>query len=227
MPDTLGQAGEIIEISCDVTEIHELSQKLLSVQEQIIFALGNIVETRSQETFGHVQRVALYSLTIAEAYGLDSKSCELLKTASPLHDVGKVGIPDEVLKKPGKLTDEEYRQVKEHATLGYELLKNAEGEIFSTAAVIAREHHERWDGQGYPRGIQKDRIDLFARITAVADVFDAVSSARCYKAAWSFEDSVSYILSQSGQAFDPQLVRCFSDQLAKIREIKELSVEHS
>lgn len=212
---------DLIEISCDVTEAHELAQKLANIQEKIVFTLGNIVESRSEETYKHVERVANYSALIASRYGIKSTEVALIKAASPLHDIGKIAIDDAILKKPAKLTTDEIKKMQTHTTIGYDLLKNAEGEVFEIASKIALNHHERWDGNGYPNRLKKDEIDLYARIVSIADVFDAISSKRVYKDAWSFDEAVDYILSQSALAFDPDLVRSFELEISNIKEIKE------
>lgn len=215
----LPSSNNLLEISCDVTKTHELANQLLSVQEKIVFTLGNIVESRSEETSKHVERVANYAYIIARRCGIDSAKLDLLKAAAPLHDIGKIAIDDAILKKPAKLTDIEMQKMRTHTTVGYDLLKNTEGEVFEVASKIALMHHEKWDGTGYPNALAKEKIDLNARVVAIADVFDAISSKRVYKDAWSLDDAINYIISEKGRSFDPELIDAFYKELDTIKDI--------
>lgn len=206
--------GKSIESALLYNEIEE-------TQKEILFTMGEIGESRSEETGNHVKRVAQYSYILAKASGLSDAEAELLKIASPMHDIGKVGIPDVILQKPGKLTKEEFEFMKTHTTIGYSLLKNSNRPIIKTAATIAHEHHEKWDGTGYPRGLKGEEIHLFARITAIADVFDALSSERAYKKAWELERILKLFNEEKGKQFDPKLVEIFHEQLPQIVRIKE------
>ena len=145
----------------------------------------------------------------------------LLTHASPIHDIGKVAVPDNILLKPGKLTSEEFNIVKTHTTIGYNLLKNSKREILKAAAIVAHEHHERYDGKGYPRGLKGEEIHIYGRIAAIADVFDALGSPRVYKKAWVINDILKYFKEESGKHFDPKLVDILFDNLDKFLEIKE------
>ncbi len=205
----------------DVTEMVRLSEEIESTQREIIYTMGEIGETRSKETGNHVKRVAHYSKELALLYGLNEQEAEILYTASPMHDIGKVGIPDAILLKPGKLTSEEFAIMKTHAELGYEMLKHSSKPILKAAATVAREHHEKFDGSGYPRGIVGEDIHIFGRITAVADVFDALGSERVYKKAWELERILEFFKEQSGKHFDPVLVTLFLNNLERFTAIRD------
>ena len=203
-----------------------LYNEIERTQKEIIFRMGEIGESRSQETANHVKRVAEYSRILAKALGMSEEEADLLKMASPMHDIGKVGIPDSILNKPGKLTDEEFKRMQRHTEDGYHLLKDSPREILQTAAVIAHEHHEKWNGRGYPRGIAGEEIHIFGRITAIADVFDALASDRVYKAAWPVEKIMKIFKEERGEHFDPKLVDLFFEHLDEILAIKDAYADH-
>jgi response regulator RpfG family c-di-GMP phosphodiesterase len=186
-----------------------LNKEIIETQKEIVLTLGEVVETRSKETAFHVKRVAELSKFIASKIGLNDELCELIRMASPMHDVGKIGIPDAILNKPAKLTPEEYDFIKKHTIIGHEILKPSNRKILQTAAVIALEHHEWWDGSGYPRKISGSDIHIFSRITALVDVFDALMHKRSYKEAWELGKVCEFIKSGSGVQFDPLLVSVF------------------
>ena len=192
-----------------------------ATQEEIVYLLGDAVETRSQETGNHVKRVAEISKLLALAMGVDEEKALRLKSASPLHDLGKIAIPDAILNKNGKLDAEEWEIMKTHAEVGYNMLNDSKHETLQYAAIIAHEHHERWDGEGYPRKLVGDDIHLFGRITAVADVFDALNAVRCYKPAWPMDKIEAYFIEQSGKQFDPKIVTVLFDNIAEIKNICE------
>lgn len=198
-----------------------LNKEIIDTQREVIFTLGEIVETRSKETANHVRRVAEYSYLLAVAAGYSEDEAEILRLASPMHDIGKIGIPDHILNKPGKLTPEEFEIIKTHTLIGFEILKQSNRKIMKTAATIAMQHHERWDGTGYPNGIIGENIHPFGRITSVADVFDALGHKRVYKDAWADEEIFSYMRDQSGKMFDPQLVDLLFENMDKLKEIKQ------
>jgi len=202
-------------------ELRDVNKELEETQKDIIFTLGVIGERRSNETANHVKRVAAYSELFAEKYGLSEKEVKLLKDASPMHDIGKVGIKDEILNKPGKLSPEEFEQMKKHTIYGYELLNHSKRNLLKAACIIAYEHHEKWDGSGYPRGLSKDNIHIFGRITAIADVFDALGSDRVYKKAWPDNKVFTYIKEQSGKHFEPKLVDIFFENLDEFLKIRD------
>jgi len=183
-----------------------LQKQTMSVQKDMIHVLGEAIETRSGETGNHVKRVAKLSALLAKHCGLSHREQDVIEIISPMHDVGKISVPEAILDKPGKLTPSEWEIMKQHTTAGYKLLKSGSGDLTNLAAIIANEHHERWDGKGYPVGKQGEEIHLFARITTVADVFDALLSARCYKEAWSIGKVKALFEREAGLQFDPKLV---------------------
>lgn len=205
----------------DVTQVMELNDEIEQTQREVIYAMGEIGETRSKETGNHVKRVAKYSKKLALLYGLSQKEADTLQMASPMHDIGKVGIPDAVLNAPRKLTQDEWQIMKTHAQLGYEMLKNSNKPILKAASIVAHEHHEKWDGSGYPRGLSGEEIHIYGRITAVADVFDALGSERVYKKAWALEDILELFKEESGKHFDPELINLFLNHLDEFLVIRD------
>ena len=192
--------------SAKTVESAMLTSELEATQREIIHILGEASESRSQETGGHIQRVAGVSAKIAIAMGLPPEEVEKIRLATPMHDLGKIGIPDSVLNKPGKLTDAEYAIMKGHSELGYGMLAASKRKLLRYAANVARSHHERWDGRGYPLGLKGNEIPLAGRICAVADVLDALASPRCYKAPWPEEMVKEEIQKMSGVQFQPEVV---------------------
>ncbi len=183
-----------------------LNELIADNEREIIYRIGELVESRSKESGLHVKRVALYTELFCQLLGMDEQQSELIKRASPLHDIGKVGIPDAILHKPGKLTPEEWEIMKTHAQLGHDMLCGSKLALFQIGATIAGNHHEKWNGSGYPQGLTGEAIPLVGRIVALADVFDALGSDRCYKQAWPLEQVIALINEERGQHFDPQLV---------------------
>jgi PAS domain S-box-containing protein len=216
-----GRILEYLNVLNDLTDIFKLNEEIINTQKEVVFTMGAIGETRSQETGLHVKRVAEYSYLLAILSGLSEKEANLLKQASPMHDIGKVGIPDNILNKPGKLTPEEFEIMKSHAQLGYEMLKHSKRDILKASALVAREHHEKWDGSGYPRALSGEDIHIYGRITAIADVFDALGHDRIYKKAWPLEDIFKLLNEEKGKHFDPNLIDIFFNNLDKFLEIKE------
>jgi response regulator RpfG family c-di-GMP phosphodiesterase len=208
-------------IEAGLKEIADLNEEIVDTQKEVVFTMGSIGESRSKETGNHVKRVAEYSKILALAYGMSEDEAELLRTASPMHDIGKVAIPDSILKKPARLTTEEFDVMKTHTTLGYEMLKHSKRPILHTAAIVSYEHHERWDGKGYPQGLKGDETHIYGRITAIADVFDALGSKRVYKPAWNDEKIFSLFKEESGHQFDPKIVELFFENKDKILEIRD------
>ncbi len=196
-----------------------LRDELDATQREIIYTLAEAAEMRSQEMGNHVKRVSEYCRLIAELIGLSEKDQELIKVASPLHDLGKIAIPDAILLKPGRLTDEERILMNTHAELGYSMLKHSNRRAFKAAATIAYEHHEKWDGTGYPNKIAGKDIHIFGRISAVADVYDALANARCYKPAWEHERVIALFQEERGRHFDPQIVDAFLENQERFFEI--------
>ncbi len=197
-----------------------LNNEIVDTQKEVIFTLGEIVETRSKETANHVRRVAEYSRKMAIALGVTPEEANILRLASPMHDIGKIGIPDLILNKPGKLTPEEFDIIKTHTEIGYEVLKQSNRRIMKTAATIALQHHERWDGKGYPYQLKGEEIHLFSRITSVCDVYDALSHKRVYKDAWPEEEVHKYFKDNSGTMFDPKVVDVFFELLDEMIAIR-------
>ncbi len=217
--DEIGEISQAIESMSH--EIGTLNEEIISTQTEIVNTMGEIAETRSKETGNHVKRVALFSELLALKYGFSEDEAKLLKQASPMHDIGKIGIPDIILNKPGRHTEEEFELMKTHAALGYEILKNSNREILKAAAIVAHEHHEKYDGSGYPRGLKGQQIHIYGRITAVADVFDALGSDRVYKKAWEDEKIFNLFREEKGKHFDPDLVDLFFENIDYILEIRD------
>lgn len=186
-----------------------LNREMIETQKEVIIRLGEVVETRSKETAYHVQRVAELSYFFALKSGLGEEQAELLRNAAPMHDVGKVGIPDAILLKPDKLTPQEYEIIKNHTVIGYEILKHSNRELIRAAAIVAYQHHERWDGSGYPCGLKGEQIHIFGRILGIVDVYDALLHKRDYKEAWSMDKVLAFIEEKKGSFFDPTLVDIF------------------
>ena len=225
-PDELGEISYAMKnmsssIKDGINEIESLSDEIINTQKEIIYTMGEIAETRSKETGNHVKRVAEYSKLLALKLGISSDEAEMLKLASPMHDIGKVGIPDNILNKPGKLTPEEFEIMKTHAQLGFDMLKHSSKAILQIAAIVSNEHHEKYNGKGYPRGLKGEDIHIFARITAVADVFDALGSDRIYKKAWEDEKIFELFNSEKGEHFDPKVIEAFFHSLDEIKTIRE------
>ena len=201
----------LVEVFCTNVSIAfenlHLSQELVEAQMEMIFLLAGAAESRSQETAAHVKRVGELAAFLAERCGLDAAMCEQMRYASPLHDIGKIGIPDAVLNKPGPHGDDEQKVMRGHAEIGHKMLSHSRRGILRLAAEIALTHHENWDGSGYPQGLSGEQIPMSGRITMLADVFDALGSRRCYKDAWNRDQIRAYIESQSGVKFDPAVVK--------------------
>lgn len=204
-----------------VVQIRELNEELELTQSEMIVALGTLLEERSKETGHHVIRVAEYSRLLAELQGLDKTSCYQIHRAAPLHDAGKVAIPDHILHKEGALDPEEWEIMKTHAMRGYEIFKNSTRPILQMVALIAKEHHENWDGSGYPQGLAGENISMAGRIVHLADVFDALGNKRCYKKAWSTEEVFDFIQEKEGSMFDPQLVQLLLQNRQHFLDISE------
>ena len=196
-----------------------LRDEILASQKELAYILGEAVEQRSKETGSHVKRVAHYSYLLALEYGLDKEQAKLIKLASPLHDVGKIAIPDHILKKPGKFTGEEWEIMKSHAQQGADLLKSDDNEVLQMGRIIAAQHHEHWQGGGYPNNLKGEEIHIAGRITALADVFDALGCKRCYKEPWPIENILEEINKQKGKQFDPNLVDLLHKNLDAILAI--------
>lgn len=215
------QKQEYDELQDKLAEVEALQREIEETQKEVVFTMGAIGESRSKETGNHVKRVADYSKLFALYYGLDESESELLKQASPMHDIGKVGIPDAVLNKPGRLNEAERTIMDTHAEIGFEMLKMSNRKLLKAAATVAYEHHEKWDGTGYPRGLKEKEIHIYGRITAIADVFDALGSDRCYKKAWVDEKIFTLLKEERAKHFDPTLVDIFFEHLDEFLAIRE------
>ena len=197
-----------------------LSNEIIETQKEVIITLSEVVEGRSKATAEHIKRVTGISEMLAAELNLSEKEIELIKLACPMHDVGKVGIPDSILTKPGKLTEEEYEEMKEHTTIGYNIFKNSQREMMVAAGIVAHQHHEKWDGTGYPQGLKGEEIHIFGRIVAVADVVDALANSRCYKEPWELEKIIQLIEEEKGRHFDPEIADVFLQNIDKYKEIQ-------
>lgn len=200
---------------------HErLYTELENNQKDMIFMLTELMEFTSDETGKHIKRVAEISSMLARLHpSLSEEDADILYHASPLHDIGKMTIPHDILHKPGRLTEEEFDVMKNHAVNAYELLRHSKRKLIQGAAVIAHEHHEKWNGQGYPRQLKGNEIHIYGRIVALADVFDALTHKRCYKEAWNFDEAVGYIQEHRGTQFDPELIDIFIQNVEEFRKI--------
>lgn len=220
----LGKNEEIREymgIQYDVTELLLLQEDIVNTQREVIYKMGEIGETRSKETGNHVKRVAEYSRLLAIKAGLSVEEADLLYAASPMHDIGKVGIPDSILTKPGKLDDGEWEVMRSHCDIGFNILKKSERPILKAAAIISYQHHERWDGTGYPKRLKENDIHIFGRITAITDVFDALGTKRVYKEAWELGQVLEYFRNESGKQFDPLLTTLFLENISEFLVIRD------
>jgi HD-GYP domain-containing protein (c-di-GMP phosphodiesterase class II) len=210
-----------LKIEDGIEEISNLNHEIENTQKEVVFTMGAIGESRSKETGNHVKRVAEYSKLLALYYGLDEKKAEMLKQASPMHDIGKVAIPDAILNKPGRFDEAEREIMNTHATLGFEMLKHSTRPLLKMAAIVANEHHEKWDGSGYPKGLSGENIHIYGRITALADVFDALGSDRVYKKAWDNEKIFNLFKEEKAKHFDPKLIDIFFEHLDEFLKIRE------
>lgn len=199
-----------------------LGDEIIESQKELVYLLGEAVEQRSKETGSHVRRVALFSHILATKYGLSPEEAETIKLASPLHDVGKISIPDRILKKPGKLTAEEWAIMQTHAQAGSDMLGESDNDVIQMGRIIAAQHHERWEGGGYPSNLKGEEIHIAGRITAVADVFDALGCKRCYKDAWPLTKVLEEIDSQKGKQFDPTLVEILHDNIHEFIAVQSM-----
>jgi response regulator RpfG family c-di-GMP phosphodiesterase len=197
-----------------------LREEIEGTQRDIVHMLGESIETRSKETGQHVRRVAEYCRLIALGMGHSEREAEILRIAAPLHDFGKIGVPDEILHKPCKLDAAEWEVMKTHASIGGDMLSKSKREILQTAAIIASQHHEKWDGSGYPAGLRGEAIHSFGRIAALADVFDALGSRRCYKDSWDMEKIFAFFVENRGTHFDPALVDWLLENREKMLAVR-------
>jgi putative two-component system response regulator len=207
-------------------EVRKATLEIVQRERETVVRLSKAAEYRDPETGAHILRMAHYSELIAKGMCLTQAEQELLLESAPMHDIGKVGIADNILLKPGRLTPEEFEIMKLHAMFGYEILKGSSSRVLQAGAEIARAHHEKYDGSGYPNGLAGDDIPIFSRIVAVADVFDALTSERPYKKAWSLERAAEHIRESSGTHFDPKCVETFFANWEQILQIRQRFQDH-
>lgn len=207
-------------------KVREQTAQLHETRLQIIRRLGRAAEYKDNETGLHVIRMSHYAAILARATGMDERNVELLLNAAPMHDIGKIGIPDCILQKPGKLTRGEWDVMRTHAQIGADIIgESADSELLEMARTVALTHHEKWDGSGYPHGLTGDDIPRTGRIVAIADVFDALTSVRPYKPAWPVEKATDLLRESSGNHFDPALVPAFLEAMPEILEIRQRYAE--
>ena len=202
--------------------VHQRTDELVTSRQQIIHRLGRAAEYKDNETGNHVLRMAHYARLIAEAHGLGPEATRVIFHTAPMHDIGKIGIPDSILLKPGKLDATEWRAMQQHPLMGADIIGRHDNDLLEAARTIALTHHERWDGQGYPHRLKGDAIPLEGRIVAIGDVFDALISVRSYKPAYSVEDSLKMMDDEDGRHFDPALMQAFRTALPEILRIKDI-----
>ncbi|MGH7662531.1 MAG: HD domain-containing phosphohydrolase [Vulcanimicrobiaceae bacterium] len=202
-------------------EVRKATVQIARREQETIHRLTRASEFRDNETGLHIVRMGRYSAILGRALGMNHSDQELLLLAAPMHDIGKVATPDNILLKPGKLTAEEWEIMKQHTTAGFEILRDSDSKLLQKGAEIALTHHEKWDGSGYPRGLAGDKIPIAGRICALADVFDALTSVRPYKPAWPIEQAIVHVHQGKGSHFDPTVVNAFERALSEIREIRE------
>lgn len=194
--------AETVAVALSNIDLHE---EIAATQKDVILTLSEVVETRSKETAAHVLRVGEYARLFGDRLGLDAQRQETLRLAAPMHDVGKIGVPDAILQKPGRLDERERKIMREHARLGWEILRKSQRKLLQVAATAALQHHERWDGGGYPQGLKGEQIDLAGRITGIADVFDALCHRRIYKPALALDEVLQVVKEERARHFDPAL----------------------
>ena len=201
-------------------QVEVATLQVVARERETLLRLGKAGEFRDEDTGNHVIRMAKYARVIAEELGLSEMECEDIEYAAPMHDIGKIGIPDHILLKPGSFVENEWEIMKQHTVIGHNILSNSQSRYIQMGAIIALNHHEKYDGTGYPAGLSARNIPLVARIVAVADVYDALVSDRPYKKAWTTESALQYLKQQAGQHFDPLCVDAFFDRLMDINQIQ-------
>ena len=201
--------------------VQEKEHELDLARIEVIQKLELATEYKDAETGDHINRMSKYCYVIAKNYGFSDDKAELLQNAAAMHDVGKIGIPDSILLKPGKLNEEEWEIMTKHSEIGAKIMDRNSSALLNLAYIVAYQHHEKWNGEGYPQGLKGESIDINARIVAVADVFDALTSDRPYRKAWDTDRTISYINNESGIHFDPRVVLAFNKSIKEIISIKE------
>jgi putative two-component system response regulator len=200
-------------------EVMKATIELMAREHEALRVLGKTAEYKDPETSNHIARVAYYSRMLAREYGLSTDMQDIIFYASPFHDIGKVGIPDAILLKPGRLAKEEFEVMKKHSSIGHGILDHSSSQYLNEGATIALTHHEKYDGNGYPNGLVGEDIPISGRITAVADVFDALTSKRPYKEPWSFDKAKQLLIDESGKHFDPKIVELFMENIDEVKQI--------
>lgn len=208
-------------------KVLQRTEQLYTTQLKLIDSLAKTAEYRETQTGSHVSRMSQYVTIVARELGLSSEECELLQQASPMHDLGKIAIPDQVLLKSGNLDDAEWETIKSHAEVGARILSGHDSKLMQVAAAIARTHHERWDGSGYPVGLKGEEIPLFSRIVSVCDVFDALTSERPYRESWKVSKALNYLRDNSGSQFDPKVVNVFEKVIDQILVCRQADIDNS
>lgn len=201
--------------------VSEATSEIRRREHETLLRLAKAGEYRDEDTGNHVLRMARYARLIAEQLGLSKSDCDAIELAAPMHDIGKIGIPDDILRKPGRLTHAEFEIMKQHTLIGYEILKDSPSKYLQTGAVIALSHHEKFNGTGYPHQLGRQEIPLVARIVSVADAYDALTSARPYKEEWPVQKATDYIHAQRGKYFDPECVDAFLARLESAARIRQ------
>jgi PAS domain S-box-containing protein len=212
---------EFLALRQDITELIDLRQEIEESQRELIINLSSIIEGKDTDLKHHVARVAEYSYILARAYGLSEERSKLIKYAAPMHDAGKIGIDDNILHAPRKLTIDEFEIMKDHTKLGHDIFKHSELSVLKTAGLISYHHHEKWNGTGYPNKLKEESISIEGRVVAIADVYDALSSIRPYKNAWLESEIDTYFKEESGVSFDPDLIELYFNNKYKFEQIKE------
>ncbi len=210
---------QLAEVQGALSELERARGELDLSHEETVRRLARMVQFRHEETGDHMRRVGAYSAMLARELGMAAERCELIRLASPMHDIGKVAVPDRILLKPGRLEPEELRIMEWHTEAGYLLIRDSSAEVLRLGASIAWTHHERWDGRGYPRGLAAEEIPPEGRLTAVADVFDAITTDRVYRPAYGLEAAIELIRHERARHFDPEVVDCFLDGIEEIRAL--------
>ncbi len=208
-------------------KVQQRTQEMADTQIQLMQVLGGIAEGHSKETYQHVKRVTEFTYKLAKLHGMDEKEAQLLKNASSLHDIGKLAIADNILHKNGVLDKKEFKEIQKHANFGESMLQNSKLPLFKVATIVAKQHHEKYDGSGYPLGLKDKKIHIYARIVAIADVFDALLFKRSYKNSWSKEEVLVYMKEMRGKAFDPELIDLFFNNLEDFLRIYNMHIEKS
>lgn len=216
---TVNKMADELKTSQNLAKANE--QEVIETQKEVIVTLGQVVESRSSETANHTVRVGDMSYQLAILAGLPEAEAQLIRMASPMHDVGKIGVPDNILNKPGKLTEEEYKTMQAHPDIGFNILNKSERTVIKAAAIIAHQHHERWDGKGYPKKIKGEDIHIYGRIVGLVDVFDAIFSDRVYRKAMPLDKALNIMREETGHHFDPRLGELFLNNLPKFLAITE------